>query len=132
MFGANDDWFCMKSAYGVWGSAGYSGIRQISEFDFSEIDEDYVYHIAYKGSDKTTLTFSLWGTDGKEVAMSPISYYTADKWQEIEYEIGEYSDLKFGNFTQSAEHTPAMYSPSFKIDGLDKTLNLDAIFIYKK
>lgn len=127
-FGLEEDWFCMASSSKVsqWNN-GCGGFRLFKNLDWSTVQDDYVFHLAYKGTTDTQLHIKFIDTE-----IASVSTATDGVWKTIELEVGDLKDkgVKFDNYTYDAN--AAYYPVQLVIDGYDNTINVDAIFIYKK
>lgn len=138
-FGLLEDYISLVSSYGVWGSAGYGGLRQINRtVDLSDIadhKDEYTLVITYKCSANNAndgVKFTLESTVGDGKVEIPVSGNTGGDWAVVEKPMA--SLFKQGlDWSQawSADKKAAFYPFELFIDKVGQGLDVDAIFVYK-
>lgn len=130
-YGEVEGWIALTANAAPWAGVGAGGIREIKNFDLTAVDGTYTFHVAYKSKDGGKNELALFTADGGEVWFT-LPAQTDGEWHEFEVPM---STLISQGWSFNRPYTLAGDGQNvlgFRTTGAGKTLEVDAIFIYKK
>lgn len=140
-FGLLEGYISLVSAQGVWGSAGYGGLRQVNRdvnlTDIHTNKSEYVLIITYKcpaNNANDGVKFTLESTSGDGKVEIPVSGNTKGDWVVVEKKMADLfaQGLDWSKvWTKDGATKATFYPVELYIDKVGQGLDVDAIFIYK-
>ena len=130
-YGEVEGWIALTANASPWGGVGAGGIRQIKNFDLTAVDGTYTFHCAYKSKDGGKNELCLFTADGGEVWFT-LPSSTDGEWHEYEVPMSTLISQGWSFNRPYVLSGTGQNVLGFRTTGAGKTLEVDAVFVYKK